>query len=283
MARNYGAVSDGDHAASNGLLNHADMERAALLTKDHNQRPIVARLREHFSRDIRKDWGDLVLLFCYVITGLLDSSSVQVWGSFVSMQTGNTVYLGLGLAAPHDSTRWIRSGISIAFFCLGSMFFSSYHRGLGSRKRWVMVSSYFLQTVCMLGAALMVTFGPDPGKGAGSEVTVWIAVPLALIAFQAGGQAYTSRVLQYSGLTSVVLTSIYCDLFSDQRLFTSGLSDNPERNRRAAAPVLVLIGAVVGGIWAHSEIGLAGALWTALVLKVGVTVTWAIWKAEKET
>jgi len=282
MARNYGAISDGDQVASNGLLNHTDMERAALLTKDQSQRPIVAHFRTYLTQNICKDWGDLVLLGCYIITGLLDSSSVQVWGSFVSMQTGNTVYLGLGLAAPHDSTRWIRSGISIAFFCLGSMFFSYYHRGLGARKRWVMVSSCFLQALCMLGAALMVTFGPDPGKGAGSELTVWIAIPLALIAFQAGGQAYTSRVLQYSGLTSVVLTSIYCDLFSDQRLFKSGLSENPERNRRAAAPVLVLIGAVMGGLWAHSEIGLAGALWTALLLKVGITITWALWKEEKE-
>jgi hypothetical protein len=37
---------------------------------------------------VTKSWGDLALLGCYLITGLLDSSSIMTWGSFVSMQTG---------------------------------------------------------------------------------------------------------------------------------------------------------------------------------------------------
>jgi uncharacterized membrane protein YoaK (UPF0700 family) len=38
--------------------------------------------------NVTKSWGDIALLGCYIITGLLDSSSVMAWGSFVSMQTG---------------------------------------------------------------------------------------------------------------------------------------------------------------------------------------------------
>ena len=49
---------------------------------------ITERLNKHFAADVSKNWADLVLLFCYIITGLLDSSSVMAWGSFVSMQTG---------------------------------------------------------------------------------------------------------------------------------------------------------------------------------------------------
>lgn len=192
---------------------------------------------------------------------------------------GNTVYLGLGLVAPNDSIRWIRSGISIGCFCLGSMFFSHYHRYFGGRKRWVMVSSYGIQLVCMIAAALMVSLGPKTGSS--GSVSVWIGLPLALIAFQSGGQAYTSRVLQYGGLTSVVLTSIYCDLFSDQKLF-SGLTENVERNRRTAAPILLLIGAMIGGVWAHSSVGLAGSLWSAVGLKFLVVMAWLFWRAEKE-
>jgi hypothetical protein len=48
----------------------------------------AVRLRKHMVVNIHKDWADLVLLFCYIITGLLDSSAVFIWGSFVSMQTG---------------------------------------------------------------------------------------------------------------------------------------------------------------------------------------------------
>ena len=193
------------------------------------------------------------------------------------LATGNTVYVGLGVVAPYESNRWIRSGVSILSFCLGSAFFARYHRYLGGRKRWVLVSSYLLQLLLIIIAALMVTLGPETGTS--GPVTVWIALPIALIAFQSGGQAVVSRVLQFGALTSVVLTSIYCDLFSDANLF-AGVSQNVERNRRAAAPVLLLCGAVIGGLWAHSEIGLAGALWTALALNSLVILAWCFWSEE---
>jgi hypothetical protein len=48
----------------------------------------VQRLGRHMCCDVNRNWADLVLLFCYIITGLLDSSAVFIWGSFVSMQTG---------------------------------------------------------------------------------------------------------------------------------------------------------------------------------------------------
>jgi hypothetical protein len=37
---------------------------------------------------IDRKYGDLILLLCYFVTGLLDSASISKWGSFVSMQTG---------------------------------------------------------------------------------------------------------------------------------------------------------------------------------------------------
>lgn len=48
----------------------------------------VQRFKRHMNCNVTKNWADLVLLFCYIITGLLDSSAVFIWGSFVSMQTG---------------------------------------------------------------------------------------------------------------------------------------------------------------------------------------------------
>jgi hypothetical protein len=104
-----------------------------------------------------------------------------------------------------------------------------------------------------------------------------VLVPLAAVAFQSSGQAATSRALGFNGLTSVVLTSNYCDLFGDAKLFEWG---NVERNRRMAAPVLLLLGACIGGLWAHSGVGLAGALWTAVGLKMMVVVAWVVWTAE---
>jgi hypothetical protein len=79
--------------SQNGFApNEVDAEGAALLRKPSNQQdakaPLRARLHAHFTANVSKSWADIALLGCYIITGLLDSSSVFIWGSFVSMQTG---------------------------------------------------------------------------------------------------------------------------------------------------------------------------------------------------
>ncbi|KDN64794.1 hypothetical protein CSUB01_08679 [Colletotrichum sublineola] len=232
-------------------------------------------LRRKLTTDVKRDWTDLVLLACYTITGLLDSSSISIWGSFVSMQTGNTVYIGLGLAAPTESTRWIKSATSLASFCLGSFFFSRFHRLFSPKRRWVLCASFAAQALFCVAAAAILTVGPRaPDK---DEISWTVLVPIALIAFQSCGQAVTSRALRYNALTSVVLTSVYCDLFSDAELFAAV---NVERNRRAAAPVLLLTGAVFGGLFAHSSFGIAGALWAAAFLKLLVVLAWFFWPGE---
>lgn len=80
--------------APNGFAaDEADAEGASLLRKptqnnNNTGSSVVTRLHKHFTADISKSWADIALLGCYIITGLLDSSSVFIWGSFVSMQTG---------------------------------------------------------------------------------------------------------------------------------------------------------------------------------------------------
>jgi hypothetical protein len=128
-----------------------------------------------------------------------------------------------------------------------------------------------------IAAACVTTFAP---VNEDKEATDWtVLLPLALVAFQSCGQAVTSRALRYNALTSVVLTSIYCDLFSDQDLFAL---HNVERNRRVAAPLLLLVGAVAGGLFSHSSIGITGALWLAALLKFLMVVMWFFWPAEPE-
>lgn len=83
----YSTITQNGFAA-----NEADAEGASLLRKPSQSNgtgsSVVARLHKHFTADISKSWADIALLGCYIITGLLDSSSVFIWGSFVSMQTG---------------------------------------------------------------------------------------------------------------------------------------------------------------------------------------------------
>ena len=48
----------------------------------------ATHLSSYMGSNVNRNWADVVLILCYVITGLLDSSAVFIWGSFVSMQTG---------------------------------------------------------------------------------------------------------------------------------------------------------------------------------------------------
>ncbi|KAJ2985307.1 hypothetical protein NUW58_g5608 [Xylaria curta] len=264
----YGAVNgSGRRGGASGD------EEQPLLGGGHSSKSVW---RNSMMTGVRRDWTDLILLSCYIVTGLLDSASISTWGSFVSMQTGNTVYLGLGIAASPGSTRWIKSGTSIGFFCLGSIFFSSFHRYFSPTRRWVLCASVFIQMALIVIAAVILTVGPKSSNP--QEAIGWAElVPIALIAFQSCGQAVISRALNFNGLTSVVLTSVYCDLFSDANILAR---HNPPRNRRIAAPFLLFGGAILGGVLARSWVGCAGAV-VAAALKLAVVVAWFFWPAEK--
>lgn len=99
MASNYGTVNgqsqheNQDHTGNGTEIDTADAERQGLLsntTVKAKGSSLTTRLRTHLTAEVSRHWGDLPLLLCYFITGLLDTSSVNTWGSFVSMQTGKS-------------------------------------------------------------------------------------------------------------------------------------------------------------------------------------------------
>jgi hypothetical protein len=181
------------------------------------------------------------------------------------MQTGNSIYFGVGLTDPHSSTRWIKAGISIAAFCLGSFIFSRWHNTFSARKRWVVALSYIFQTVLIGVGAIIVSLNLEGRTPSASDLSWRVWIPIALLGFQSAGQAVLSRVIALPALSSVVLTSIYLDLFSDMKLFAV---HNRQRNQRTLAPLALLVGAICGGLWAKSSIGMAGALWSAVLIKL---------------
>lgn len=81
----YGTTTNGSSVA-NGAT-RGDEEQPLLRSKPV-PRSLVSRLRKQMTAEVSRSWADIVLLLCYVVTGLLDSASTQVWGAFVSMQTG---------------------------------------------------------------------------------------------------------------------------------------------------------------------------------------------------
>ncbi|KAI1326122.1 hypothetical protein F5Y16DRAFT_238034 [Xylariaceae sp. FL0255] len=245
----------------------------------NNTKACWARFRRHLNQDVSLERTDLVLLYAYFLTGVLDSCATAMWGSFVSMQTGNTVFLALGLAGPANSSRWIKSGTSLVSFCFGSLFFARVHYAIHPRRRWILMLSIVLQVLCIVAAAILVTLAPVP-EDAHDDLHWQVLLPLALVAFQSSGQAVVSRVLKHRTLTSVALTSIYCDLFSDEHLLAA-LGSNVERNRRISAAILLFAGTLTGGAWARHPIGMTGALWTAVIMKSVYVVVWFFWRTEK--
>jgi hypothetical protein len=164
-------------------------------------------------------------------------------------------------------------------------------------RRWVLIASFTIQTLLIGITALLVTLklisnqtasNRDVSSGVArhaqqlqstsQDTIIWVDLaPLALLAFQSAGQLVASRVLKYNELPTVVLTSLLADLMSDSHLLTAGLFEDPKRNRRAVAVVMLVAGAISGGVFTKGWVGLSGALWIAAAIKALMVVAWVLW------
>lgn len=81
-SRGYGTV-----AGSNPEDGLGAGEQMPLLRKPSAD-SLLARLQQYLMVNVRREKADIILVLCYLVTGLLDSASISIWGSFVSMQTG---------------------------------------------------------------------------------------------------------------------------------------------------------------------------------------------------
>lgn len=110
----------------------------------------------------------------------------------------------------------------------------------------------------------------------------WDLLPITLLSFQASGKVVASRVLQQSQLPTIVISVLYTDLVSDPSFFSGGLLGNASRNRRVGGVVFYFAGAVLGGVFASSRFGFAGALWVAACVKAGIMMAWVVWRERGE-
>ncbi|CAG8956457.1 hypothetical protein HYFRA_00003842 [Hymenoscyphus fraxineus] len=236
-------------------------------------------LQTYFGVQINTKHVDLLLLACCLVTGFVDSTLYNAFSTFVSMQTGNTIFVALG--ASGQNTRpygWAFSLSSIGFFIIGCFAFSRFNRAFGPRRRGTIASSFLLQSVCILIASGLIEGGIINGSiVAKTSVIQWNQIaPIALLSFQSAGQIVTSRVLDVGEIPTVVITSLLCDLFSDPKLFDPP-TKNLKRNRRIAAFSLTLLGAIIGGWVSRATEGVQTMLWVAGVVKFLLSITWMFW------
>jgi uncharacterized membrane protein YoaK (UPF0700 family) len=233
----------------------------------------------YLNREIDLQHADIPIIACCLVSGLCDSSAYNAWSCFVSMQTGNTIFLALGASGQPRSKPfgWLKSLVSITFFLLGCFTFST-TRLIGPKARGTLTTSFILQSICIIVAAALVQAHvvPEPmGLLETTDINLLELIPLGFLAFQSGGQIFTSRILGFNEVPTTVLTSVYCDLASDPKVLHK---DNVKRNRRIAAVIFILIGGIAGGWISRSSAGLSAALWTAAGIKLAIAIGWSMWK-----
>ncbi|CAK4032092.1 hypothetical protein DOTSEDRAFT_123052 [Lecanosticta acicola] len=230
---------------------------------------------------VEKDRGDLALLACCFVTGLVDAAVFSNWGLFVGMQTGNTVILGLSASGlPDNPHAWLTTLVSIACFLIGAFLTFRLSKiltpnGPASNRLWCGML-FFLQGLLILVAAALSTpqglIPQNPGHtnrytpaSISVKDNIRIVSLIPPLAFQAGMQIASSRLLGFNELPVNVLTSTYCDIMGDFQLLAL---NNVKRNRRVAAAVLLLAGAICSGWMMRSAGGLMSVFWLGGGVKV---------------
>ncbi|XMA09000.1 hypothetical protein WAI453_001791 [Rhynchosporium graminicola] len=233
----------------------------------------------YFGTEIETTHADLPLLACCLVAGLCDSSAYNAWSCFVSMQTGNSIFLVLGASDQPRSepNEWLKSLVSILSFLLGCFTFATAQR-INPRSRGRLASSFVVQSLFIIIAATLVQVGDAPlsdgivTKG-GSKVNLYELLPLGFLAFQFGGQIVISRVLGFVEMPTTVLTLVYCDIVSDPKILAK---DNVKRNRRVGAVVFLLIGGISGGWISKSKAGMSTCLWISAGIKMFIALSWSL-------
>ncbi|EAU38472.1 conserved hypothetical protein [Aspergillus terreus NIH2624] len=249
------------------------------------KQPVLTALSRHFQANINTAYTDILLIICGFVSGLVDGLSFNAWGSFSSMQTGNTLFIALGASGQpaYPAYLWAKSLIALTTFLLSNVIFINTSRALGPRRRSTLILSFAVQTACLLTAAILLQMqvaGPRP-EDPRAPIEWMQVLPIALLAFQAGGQICTSRILAFDEIPTVVLTTLLCDLLVDPKLTARGWSANPKRNRRVGAFLALFLGAMTaGGLSKTTE--MAASLWFAMGLKFSITIAWFVWRGERE-
>ncbi|KAJ5634314.1 hypothetical protein N7528_002156 [Penicillium herquei] len=242
-------------------------------------------LKRGWKQELNPSHADLVCLLLCFLTGLCDSSAYNAWSCFLGMQTGNTIFLGLGASNQPTSKPWgwLKSLVSITSFFTGAMVFSISMRTVGSLRRGTLFVSFLVQTALIIIAVALIQADLIPHASNDTSLDggplFLELIPIALLACQSAGGMTCSRALGYNEIPTVVLTSVYFDIASDPKIIDKPTA-NVKRNRRIGGVVFLLIGAIAGGWLSRSSGGMESALWIAAGLKLITAFGWLFWKAK---
>ncbi|KUI66852.1 hypothetical protein VM1G_01566 [Cytospora mali] len=188
----------------------------------------------------------LVLTFC---TGLQDAISFPDYHCFASNQTGNTVFLAVGIVIPEfngDMFFTPNIGVALGLFLAGGYLTGQLSHIVGPRLRlWLILCNLFQTAIVFTAAAIQYTYGVH-------HTGVLDLVVIGLLAFASGSQVVQSRSLRMTEISTAMATAAWVDLLIDPHLFTIKEKNRP-RNRRFFFLITLLAGSLAGaGIYKNA-------------------------------
>ena len=182
----------------------------------------------------------LVLMLALTFsTGIVDAVGyLGLDKVFAGNMTGNVVILGMALAGA-DDLPWVGPLLALVAFLAGA--------AIGGRVLRPVAAGWSSRTTVLIAVvgALLGIAGIGLFIADGTPPPPWELGATLLLATSMGVQAAAARHLAVKDVTTVVVTSTITGLAADSWL--AGGSGQPWR-RRAAAVVLIALGALVGAV-----------------------------------
>jgi uncharacterized membrane protein YoaK (UPF0700 family) len=189
--------------------------------------------------DIRED----LLLECELLllsfaTGIQDAAAWPDYTCFASNQTGNTLFLAIGVAGlTNNAYSYPNIGVSLSHFVAGGFIMGQLGNYIGVRRRlWLLISN-FIQTALVFTAVAIQYCFPIRRDGPAAMAVI------ACLAFSSGGQVAMSRSLKITEITTAMATAAFIDVVVDPCL---GKLKNRLRNRRVMFLIMLTAGCFVG-------------------------------------
>ncbi|KAH9933868.1 uncharacterized protein B0H18DRAFT_1082947 [Fomitopsis serialis] len=243
--------------------------------------PSVLFTREHFFGDVSPVKATIPLAaFCFM-TGFIDSvafTAVFVWAGF---QTGNTVQLALALARlfskPTDHSFHIadrQALCSLITFNVGA-FIGRLGDRMGPQSRaWLMLGT-FIQALFTMAAAVaawqsgQISVATDRFNPAWTNALSFVA--LGFLSASIGLQGIMGKRVNTQFTTTVVLTTVWCELMADPKLFK--FNRIISRDHKVIAIFALFFGGFVGRALID-QIGAAGTLGVGCGIRTIIAVWW---------
>jgi uncharacterized membrane protein YoaK (UPF0700 family) len=202
------------------------------------------------------------LLILTFVTGIVDVVSFLALGQvFSAMQTGNVVFLGLGVAGVSGAPV-LAPLVALVAFLVGGTVAARLARtgspGAGSRLRLAMTAEIVLLGVAALLAALV-------------DVHAGEFIAYLLIAILSVAMGLRNTIARGIGDPNLATTVLNLTLSAFVSSTPTGIASESELELRAAAIAAILAGAIAGALLLKVSLALAIAVAAAVVVAAAVS------------